>query len=113
MKYAATESVFKQGSTVPVKFRLLDKTGAAITDAKATIMIAEVVNDKVGEEQEAVSTSGAVSGNEFRYDKTEGLYIFNLSTKSLHEGMYQIKIQYASDSTLNAANTEYVNLRLR
>ncbi|MFC4808069.1 PxKF domain-containing protein [Paenibacillus sp. GCM10023250] len=105
--------VFKQGSTVPVKFRLTDRTGAAIAGVKAVLTIAEIKNGKAGEEQAAVSTSGAVSGNAFRYDGHEGLYIFNLSTKPLHEGTYRLTIQYVTDPNSKAVRKESVIVRLR
>jgi hypothetical protein len=38
----------------------------------------------------ATSTSGAVSDNSFRFDGTG--YIFNLATKGLDAGTYQLRI---------------------
>jgi hypothetical protein len=92
-------SVFKVGSTIPVKFRL---TGASsgITNLIARIYLAKVTDNVSGTEMEAVSTSAADSGNTFRYDSTGDQYIFNLSTKSLSQGTWQIRIDFG-DGTFN------------
>jgi hypothetical protein len=84
-------SIFKQGSTVPVKFRLTGSS-AGITDAVAKLTYAKVSNGIVGTAVEAVSTAAATTGNLFRYDSSSGQYIFNLSTKGLTAGTYQLKI---------------------
>jgi hypothetical protein len=84
-------SIFKVGSTVPVKFQLLG-CGAGITDAVARLYYAKVSDGIVGTELEAVSTAAATVGNLFRYDATSGQYIFNLGTKGLTSGTYQLRI---------------------
>jgi hypothetical protein len=84
-------SVFKQGSTVPVRFQLTGGS-AGVTNAVAKLYVARVSNSAVGAVNEAVSTSATDSGNLFRYDPTSGQYLFNLSTKSLTAGTYQLKI---------------------
>jgi alpha-tubulin suppressor-like RCC1 family protein len=83
------QSVFKLGSTVPVKFRLTD-VSAAITNAIAKLTLAKVSATVTGGDVEAISTSAATSGNLFRYDT--GQYIFNLSTKSLAVGTWRLSI---------------------
>jgi PKD repeat protein len=82
-------SVFKAGSTVPVKFRLTGDS-AGITDLAATLSYAKVSNGIVGTDMEAVSTAAATTGNLFRYDSASDQYIFNWSTKGLTPGAYQL-----------------------
>jgi hypothetical protein len=84
-------SIFKLGSTVPTKFAL---TGASsgITNLSAHLYLAKLANGVNGTELEAVSTAAADSGNTFRYDSTANQYIFNLNTKSLSEGTWQLRI---------------------
>jgi hypothetical protein len=102
------DSVFKLGSTVPVKFRLSGDS-AGITDATAKLTVAKVSNGVVGDEIEAVSTSQATTGNLFRYDEgspdttSDDQYIFNWGTKGLQTGVgtYQLKIDLG-DGTSNA-----------
>jgi hypothetical protein len=84
-------SVFKLGSTVPVKFAL---TGAStgISAASATLSFAKISNGVDGSVVEATSTSNATTGNAFRYDATSGQYIFNWSTKGMLSGTYRLTI---------------------
>ncbi len=84
-------SVFKAGSTVPVKFQL---TGASadINNAVARLTYTKINNNLQGTVNEADSTSQATTGNLFRYDATTGQYVFNWSTKSLTAGTYQLSI---------------------
>jgi hypothetical protein len=95
---ADNTSVFKLGSTVPVKFRLTGDS-APVTNLVATISIALVSNGIIGSEVEAVSTAAADSGNAFRYDATAGQYIFNWSTRSLSTGTYQVRIEFGDGLT--------------
>jgi hypothetical protein len=83
-------SVFRRGSTVPVKFRLTGASGA-ITDAVARLSY-QFVNGNAGAVNEAASTSQATTGNLFRYDPSSGLYIFNWSTTGLAVGTYDLLI---------------------
>jgi len=91
-------SVFKLGSTVPVKFQLQDTQGNYITSAQATLYVAKVSDNIIGTDLEAVSTSSATTGNQFRADNNQ--YIFNLSTKSLTAGTWQIKAVLDDGTTL-------------
>ena len=81
-------SIFKLGSTVPVKFQLIGaSSGATIT---AHLYLAQVSGSVIGTEVEAVSTAAADTGNQFRY--TGGQYVFNLSTKGLSTGTWQLRV---------------------
>jgi len=84
-------SIFKQGSTIPVKFKLTNAC-AANTTLAAKIYVAKVSDSIAGSEAEAISTSAADTGNTFRYDPTANQYIYNLATKSLSDGTWQIRI---------------------
>lgn len=91
--------VFNLGSTVPVKFRLTDAKGENITDAAVKLYLAEITGDMTGPEFEAASASSAINENVFKYDSTDNQYIFNLSTKNLKAGVYQIRIDLGDGST--------------
>jgi hypothetical protein len=84
-------SVFKLGSTVPVKFQL---TGAStgINNLSAHLSYAQISGSDPGAVNEADSTSAATSGNLFRYDATSGQYLFNWSTKGLTKGKYRLYV---------------------
>ncbi len=84
-------SVFKLGSTVPLKFRLTDIDNAARTDAEATVKsVAKLSGTVWGSDSEAVSTSAATTGTAFRV--SDGQYIFNLATKGRSVGTYKATI---------------------
>lgn len=78
-------SVFKLGSTVPVKF-------AGFAGITASLRTALLTNAVEGTATEAMSTAAADTGNQFRYDATSGQYIFNLNTKTLTSGTYKLHI---------------------
>ena len=94
-------SVFKLGSTIPVKFALT-AASAGIGNLVATLWV-QRVNAAPGSEVEAISTSNATTGNLFRYDATAGQYIFNLGTKTLSAGTYQLRIDLG-DGVLHTVN---------
>jgi hypothetical protein len=90
-------SIFKFGSTIPVKFKL---TGACARSPSlvAHILIAKMSNSIVGTYVEATSTSAADTGNTFRYSSTDDQYIYNLATKPLSAGAWQIAIDLGDGS---------------
>jgi hypothetical protein len=94
-------SVFKVGSTVPVKFALTGAS-AGIGNLVATLWV-QRVNAAPGSDVEAISTSNATTGNLFRYDATAGQYIFNLGIKTLSAGTYQLRIDLG-DGVLHTVN---------
>ena len=93
---------FKLGSTIPIKFQLVDGNGIFVTNATASIFVANVSDDGiVGTEQEAVSKSN--NGNIFRYDSTDNQYIFNLDTNNLSKGKWRIRVALDDGTSYIAA----------
>ena len=84
-------SVFKQGSTIPLKFRLTGAS-AAVTDLAAIVTLAFVPNGVIGTDVEAPSAAATDSGNTFRYDPISGQYMFNMSSKNLTPGTWAVTI---------------------
>jgi hypothetical protein len=84
-------SIFKLGQTVPIKFRL---TGACAgtPNVVAKIFLTKISNQVVGSEMEATSTSAADTGKTFRYDAAANQYIYNLATKALSAGTWQLRL---------------------
>ena len=87
-------SVFKYGSTVPVKIRVTDCNGVVVTGLTPQIAVRKIAGSTPpsGVDETISSTSGADSGTTMRY--SDGLYIYNLATKSLADSSatYEIKI---------------------
>jgi sugar lactone lactonase YvrE len=90
-------SVFKLGSTVPVKFQLTGGS-AAVTTLAARIYVANISNGIAGTEAEAGSPGNADAGNVFRFDASAGQYVFNWGTKGLSEGTWQIRVDLLDGS---------------
>jgi hypothetical protein len=93
-----TQSVFKGGSTVPVKFQITDTGGALLSDSAAQA-ISNACNAKinygfvgstVGSVDETTPTDSPSSGACFRYDSTPRQFIYNLSTKAMAGGTWTI-----------------------
>ena len=103
---ATGSSATKAGSTIPVRFTL---TGASlgIGDATARLYIARVTDGGIGAESPATSTSHASSGNLFRADDGSGKYKFELSTKGLAPGIYQLRVDLGDGNS----NTGLITLR--
>jgi hypothetical protein len=81
---------FKPGSTVPVKFQLTDANASVVTSATAKLLVQKYSNSEpVGDAIEVTSTSAADVGNLFRV--SDGIYIYNLDTRALGTGTYQIQ----------------------
>ena len=86
------QSIFKMGSTVPVKFQL---TGASSGITDGTFYLKYIytgAGDNLGE-LESVATTTGTTGTQFRYDATAGQYIYNWSTKSVSQaGNYELRV---------------------
>ena len=83
-------SVFKGGSTVPVKFALTFANGSVISDTtaasiaaacRATITLTQTPGNAPPVD-EVVTSVTANTGNCFRYDSTAHQFIYNLGTKT-------------------------------
>jgi len=84
-------SVFKRGSTIPVKFKLQGPS-AGIANLGAHLSVAKVSNGVTGTYVEADSTAVCDAGDTFRYDPTAKQYIFNLSTKPMSVGTWSLRV---------------------
>ncbi len=96
---------FKLGSTIPVKLALCDANGSTVTSAVAMLFLQQYsASEPVGEPIEVTSTN-ADTGNYFRV--SEGMYIYNLYTKDLTSGTYQIR------AVLDDGSTSTISLLLK
>jgi hypothetical protein len=80
-------SVFKYGSTVPVKVRITDCTGSPVPGLAPRIGTEKVSGlaptDAVNE---TASTSAADATGVMRYDAASGQYLYNWSSKAVDDG---------------------------
>jgi hypothetical protein len=93
-------SLFKLGSTIPVKFELTGDS-ADVTNATASISVSRVSSSiqagAVSEGRQPKTTPS--SGSAFSYDSTSDQYVFNWSTKRLQVGTYRLSINLGDDTT--------------
>lgn len=99
-------SVFKAGSTIPVKFQLKNAAGTAVQSAAAPTWLTPVKGGAMTLPiDETVQTVSADSGSSFRYDT--GQYIYNWKTPGTGGAYHQIGVK------LDDGQTYYVNIGLR
>jgi hypothetical protein len=98
-------SVWKYGSTVPVKVRITDCSGAPVAGLAPTVGTQLLSSsDPAAGIDEVSSTSGADTGSTMRYEGS-GQYGFNLATKSLADGsaQYYLFVRQAGSMGRNPA----------
>jgi hypothetical protein len=102
----ASTSVFKAGSTVPVKFQL-KKADGTLVQATAPVWLTPVRGSSMSlPVDESAYTASGDSGSTYRYDATAQQYIYNWKTGT--GGNY-----YRIGVTLDDGQTYYVNIGLR
>ncbi len=103
-----TTSVFKAGSTIPVKFKLKNAAGTAVQSATAPVWLTPVLGAKMSMPvDETAVTVSADSGSTFRYDATAQQYIYNWKSGSKAGNYWRIGVK------LDDGQTYYVNIGLR
>ena len=104
----ADHQPFNLGRSVPVKFQLINSAGAFVTTATANLFVQQLDSqgNRVGELISAISSDGT-SDNLFRYDFNRNQYVFNMSTKQLTVGLWQLVVK------LNNGTTETIVIVLR
>jgi MBG domain (YGX type) len=89
-----TESLFKLGSTVPVKFQLKKSDGTVVQENGTNLpTFTRSANRGVCDPStsaEGVLSDPGFTGSAFRWDSTAQQYIYNFSTKGLTKGEYRI-----------------------
>jgi len=94
--------VYKLASVVPVKFQLTDASGTTVSTAIAHLTLQMFSGGTpVGSAIDATPPGTADTGSSFRYDGTQ--YIYNLSTKPLSTGMWQIQV-HLDDGTVHTVS---------
>ena len=101
-------SVFKQGSTVPAKFRVCDANGVSIGTPGVVSSFVLYKTSTAGTLTVDEAVDSTTPDTAFRWDSTSQQWIFNMSSKSLKSGtIYYYKI------TLNDGSTILFNFALK
>jgi lysophospholipase L1-like esterase len=87
-------STFRAGRVVPVKFQVTDWDREPVASATARLDRVRTYDGEYDPEEveEAVTNVAATTGNLFRYDSREQQYIYNMSTRGMAPGTYQLFI---------------------
>lgn len=105
---AASTSIFKAGSTVPVKFQLKNASGAVVQPTAAPIWLTPVKGSATSAPvDETVYSATGDSGSTFRYDATAQQYIYNWKTGNTGGNYWRIGVK------LDDGQVYYVNIGLR
>ncbi|MEI3847609.1 MULTISPECIES: OmpL47-type beta-barrel domain-containing protein [unclassified Microbacterium] len=101
-------SIFKAGSTVPVKFQLKDAAGKVVQSATAPVWLTPVKGSATSAPVDETSyPATADSGTAYRYDATAQQYIYNWKTGNGGGNYWRIGLK------LDDGQTYYVNIGLR
>jgi hypothetical protein len=92
-------SVWKQGRTIPVKFRVCDANGVSIgtVGVISSFVLTQIISGTVTTVDETIDASTIDSG--FRFDPTAQQWIFNLSTKPESAGFTYVYSINLNDGT--------------
>jgi hypothetical protein len=101
-------SVFKAGSTVPVKFQLKRDDGTVVASPNAPVWLTPVKGSATSAAvDETVYTASADSGSTYRYDASAQQYLYNWKSTSAGGNYWRIGVR------LDDGQTYYVNIGLR
>ena len=102
-------SVFKAGSTVPVKFQLKNAAGASIQASTLPIWLAPQKGAAMSASvDETIYSDPGTSGTAYRWDSASQQYVYNWSTKGLAAGYW-----YRIFAKLDDGTTQSVIIGLR
>jgi Tol biopolymer transport system component len=86
------------GSTVPIKLQLCDATGANLSSASVSLTATGLVKqDSTATTALAEDSGNANPDSAFRYDADLAGYAYNLSTRGLSRGTWELRFQVTGD----------------
>ncbi len=100
-------SIFKVGSTVPIKYQLTDCNGVAVTTASGALVVFKITDAVIGTVQEVSVDSSGVSNTDNLFRYSEPNYIYNFGTKAYSQGTYRLQ------ATLDDGTVHIVNISLK
>lgn len=85
-------SIFKLGTTIPIKFQLTDANGNYVTSAVAILSLSKISSTITGLYLEPYTTGNVTTGNIFIYSDNGHFYMYNLATKGMSVGTWQLRV---------------------
>jgi hypothetical protein len=101
-------SVFKGGSTIPVKFQLLSSLGVPVQSVTAPEWIVPLKSKELSVTAEPVVSNSDTTGNVYVWDEVEKQYVYNWDTKGLAVGYW-----YTIYARLDDGKTYSISIGLR
>ncbi len=108
INHTGPRSAFKKGSTIPVKIRIIDCGGNAVgtLSPKVSLRKVTVPGDPDGTSIEDFYSTVPDQGQTMRFSGgSDSLYIYNLATKNLAPGNYEVTI---SDPTIASVTAFFI-----
>ena len=93
----------RAGATIPIKLQLCDSSGNNLSSPSHTIHAVSLTQASSSISGPVEDSGNANPDNDFRFDSTLGAtggYIFNLSTKGLTTGTYNLNFTVTGDSAV-------------
>ncbi|MDF1535774.1 MAG: PxKF domain-containing protein [bacterium] len=85
--------IFKLNRTIPVKFRVARNDGTPHDDIIARLTLQQMDNAiPIGNPIDPVASGAVHDDGVFRYDQEADQYIYNLSTKDLTTGTWELQV---------------------
>jgi hypothetical protein len=95
-------SVFKQGSTVPAKFRVCDVNGNSISSNVVSNFVIEAINNGTVVATVNETVDSTTPDTTFRWSSSDQLWIFNINTKSYGKNnTYGFRIDLTDGSSMH------------
>jgi hypothetical protein len=97
-------SVFGNGRVIPIKIKLADANGQAVSDAAPKVWVTSYsTSTGLGDVLEpATSVSAADTGNTMRYVAEDEQYIYNWDLSGLVNGTYGVVVDLGDSATCSA-----------
>ena len=89
---------YKLGSVVPIRLQLLDANGANVSSPSVTPTATALVHKDNTASATVTDAGNSNPDNAFRYDAALGGYAFNLSTKNLSAGTWELQFTATGDT---------------
>ena len=93
--------IYKLRRTIPIKFQLTDANDQFISTANPALTIKKISSEILGEEIVELPIIYANADDTFRYDAISNQYIYNLSTKTITVGTWQLSVTIRYDAISN------------
>jgi hypothetical protein len=103
INYTGPRSLFKLGSTIPVKIKITDCNGTPVSTLKPAVALVKLDGSPDGSSIEDVYSTVPDQGTTMRFTGSPDYqYIYNLGTKNLAAGDYRVTITDSSIAPVSA-----------